>query len=76
MKKAYIQRIIAHHTTAEQAGIVFSRVKPRLAVYSHAPSSERMISQTRKTYAGPLQGAEDLVTIVIGEKIEVRHSAP
>ena len=65
--------IIAHHTTPEQAGDVFSRVKPRLAVYSHAPSSERMISQTRKTYAGPLQGAEDLLTIVIGDEIEVRH---
>ena len=32
-----------------------------------------MISQTRKTYAGPLQGAEDLLTIVIGEKIELHH---
>lgn len=72
---AALDAIIAHHTTAEQAGEVFSRVKPRLAVFSHAPNSERMISQTRKTYAGPLQGAEDLLTIVIGEKIEVRHFA-
>ena len=72
---AALDAIIAHHTTPEQAGVVFSRVKPRLAVYSHAPNSERMISQTRKTYAGPLQGAEDLLTIVIGEKIEVRHFA-
>lgn len=70
---AAVNAIIAHHTTPEQAGDVFSRVKPRLAVYSHAPNSERMISQTRKTYAGALQGAEDLLTIVIGEKIEVRH---
>jgi len=70
---AALDAIIAHHTTPEQAGDVFSRVKPRLAVYSHAPNSERMISQTRKTYAGALEGAEDLLTIVIGEKIEVRH---
>jgi len=70
---AVLDAIIAHHTTAEQAGEVFTRVKPRLAVYSHAPNSESMISQTRKTYAGPLQGPEDLLTIVIGEKIEVRH---
>jgi ribonuclease Z len=68
-----IDAIIAHHTTAEQAGEVFSRVKPRLAVYSHAPNTEAMISKTRKTYSGPLQGPEDLLTIVIGEKIEVRH---
>lgn len=72
---AAIDAIIAHHTTPEQAGEVFSRVKPRLAVYSHAPNSESVMTQTRKTYKGPLQGAEDLLTIVIGEKIEVRHSA-
>jgi ribonuclease Z len=67
--------IIAHHTTAEQAGEVFSRVKPRLAVYSHAPSSEALIAQTRKSYSGPLQGAEDLLTIEIGEQVTVRRFA-
>ena len=72
---AALDAIIAHHTTAEQAGEVFSRVKPRLAVFSHAPNSERMISLARRTYAGPLVGPEDLLTIVIGEKIEVRHFA-
>ncbi len=70
---AVVDAIIAHHTTPEQAGDVFSRVKPRLAVYSHAPNSDRMISQARKAYTGSLQGAEDLLTIVVGEKIELRH---
>ena len=70
---ATVEARIAHHTTPEQAGDVFSRVKPRLAVYSHAPNTEQMLSQTRKTYAGPLQAAEDLLTIVIGETIELRH---
>jgi ribonuclease Z len=65
--------ILAKHTTPEQAGEVFARVKPRLALYSHAPNAERVIAQTRKTYAGPLQGAEDMLTIEIGEKIDVRH---
>jgi len=51
---------------------VFARVKPGLAVYSHAPDAERVISQTRKTYSGPLRGAEDLLTIEIGEKIDIR----
>ncbi len=71
-----IDAIIAHHTTPEQAGEVFSRVAPRLAVYSHAPNTENVLAQTRKTYQGPLQGAEDLLTIVIGDKIEVRRSGP
>jgi ribonuclease Z len=69
-----IEAVIAHHTTPEQAGEVFSRVKPRLAVYSHAPSSEALITQTRKTYSGPLQGAEDMLSIEIGDTIEVRHA--
>ena len=69
------EAILAKHTTPEQAGEVFARIKPRLAVYSHAPDAERVITQTRKTYAGPLQGAEDLLTIEIGEKIEVRRFA-
>jgi ribonuclease Z len=29
------QAIVGHHTTAQQAGTVFARVKPKLAVYSH-----------------------------------------
>lgn len=63
------------HTTADQAGEVFARVKPRLAVYSHGPNTEGVMTQTRKTYAGPLEGAEDMLTIEIGEKIDVRHFA-
>ena len=69
------QSILAKHTTPEQAGEVFARVKPRLAVYSHAPNAERVMTQTRKTYTGPLQGAEDMLTIEIGEKIDVRRFA-
>jgi len=63
------------HTTPEQAGELFTRVKPRLAVYSHAPDTESVTAQTRKTYFGPLQGAEDMLTIEIGERIDVHHVA-
>ena len=70
---ARTEAVIAIHTTPEQAGEVFSRVKPRLAVYSHAPASDSVLEQTRKTYSGPLQGAEDLLTIDIGAQITVRH---
>jgi ribonuclease Z len=69
------EAILAKHTTPEQAGDVFARVRPRLAVYSHAPNTENVIAQTRKTYAGPLEGAEDLLTVEIGDTIEVRHFA-
>jgi ribonuclease Z len=73
--QASAEAIIAHHTTPEEAGEVFNRVKPRLAVYSHAPNTEAVIAKTRKTYTGPLQGPEDMLTIEIGDKIDVRHFA-
>jgi ribonuclease Z len=68
-------KIIEHHTTPEQAGIVFSRVKPRLAVYSHIvpPDVPNVVPHTRKTYAGPLEVGEDLMSIDIGNKIEVHR---
>ncbi len=71
---AVVAAIIAHHTTPEQAGEVFRRVHPRLAVYSHAPNTERVLARTRTTYDGPLQGPEDLLTIVIGDQVTVRHA--
>jgi ribonuclease Z len=71
--------IIAHHTTAEQAGEVFSRVKPRLAVYSHigrpSATEQDLIPPTRKTYAGPLEVGEDLMVIEVGDEIKVRRPA-
>ena len=73
---AIVDAIIAHHTTPQQAGEVFRRVAPRLAVYSHAPNTERILAQTRTAYAGPLEGAEDLLTILIGAHIEVVHHTP
>jgi ribonuclease Z len=52
--------------------VVFSRVKPRLAVYSHG-GSPADLAEARKTYSGPLEIGEDLMTIEIGDRIEVRR---
>ena len=73
-----IQKVIAHHTTAEEAGDVFSRVKPKLAVYSHIvpPNAPNLVRDTRKTYSGPLEVGEDLMTIEIGETVRVHRIAP
>lgn len=54
---------------------LFGRVKPRLAVYSHAPNTESVMAQARKACAGRLEGPEDMLTIEIGEQIAVRHFA-
>jgi ribonuclease Z len=71
------KRIVAHHVTPEQAGEVFSRTKPKLAVYSHivlpTATEQDLIPPTRKTYSGPLELGEDLMVIEVGEKVEVRR---
>lgn len=70
-----VQSILAQHASPEQVGIIFARVKPRLAVYSHiVPSptvAEDLIPPTRKHYDGPLVVGYDLMTIEIGDAIDV-----
>jgi ribonuclease Z len=77
MSPERVQGIIGHHTTAEQAGTIFAQLKPKLAVYSHIVpgGTTGLIPLTRKTYTGPLQVGEDLMSIEIGEKVVV-HDAP
>src|SRR5882724_8793847 len=72
------QRVAAHHTTPEQAGTIFARVKPKLAVYSHIVPGDTtdLIPLTRKTYSGPLEVGEDLMSIEIGEKVVVHRPPP
>jgi ribonuclease Z len=71
-------RVIAHHTTAEEAGRIFTKVAPQLAVYSHIvpPEVPTLIQQTRKTYSGRLEVGEDLMSIEIGEQVTVKRPAP
>jgi ribonuclease Z len=78
------QRIIGHHTTPEQAAGVFSRVKPRLAVYTHIvllttdpdvppPVIADVVSATRAGYSGAFEVGEDLMTVEVGDKITVHR---
>ena len=79
-----MQLIIDHHTTPEEAGIVFDRVHPKLAVYTHyvllsAPNSpevtiDEVLERTRTSYAGPLVAGEDLMRFEIGDTVEVLPS--
>jgi ribonuclease Z len=69
--------IVSQHVTPEEAGEVFSRTTPKLAVYSHiilpTATEQDVMPQTRKTYAGRVEMGEDLMVIEVGEKIEVRR---
>ena len=68
------------HTTPEQAGEEFSRIRPKLAVYSHfsllgvpEPTMDELVARTRTTYQGPLEIGEDLMAISIGDSVAVQR---
>ncbi|MSP37686.1 MAG: MBL fold metallo-hydrolase [Deltaproteobacteria bacterium] len=73
-----LKRIGANHTTPEQAGEVFARTKPKLAVYNHlllfgSATAQDLIPATRKRYDGPLLVGEDLLQIDIGAEIQTKQ---
>jgi ribonuclease Z len=72
-----IERVIAHHTTPEQAGEIFTRVHPRLGVFTHiipvTARADDIIPPTRKTYTGPLEVGEDLMVIDVGDEVTVHR---
>jgi ribonuclease Z len=67
--------IADHHTDGTEAGTVFQRVKPRLAVFSHATPNPATLALVRQNYAGPVEFGEDLMTIEVGDVVEVRRVA-
>lgn len=83
LKQPDIQRIVNHHTSPREAGLVFSRAQPKLAAYTHLvmlasetvapPSIEQLITETRMTYSGPLEVGEDLVCFEIDDHVVVRR---
>jgi ribonuclease Z len=80
----YIQRIMAHHTAAREAGTIFERARPKLAAFTHLvflaneqipPASlDDLIAETRQTYGGPLVVGEDLMAFEIGDAVNVRRT--
>jgi len=70
------QAILRHHTTPEQAASIFTRVQPRLAVYSHAVGTSATVDQTRTAYSGQVEMGEDLMSIDISDEIHVQRGIP
>ena len=64
LKLPAFQHIMSIHVTPSQAGTVFTRIRPKLAAYTHvtqlgtpaapAPDIADIVSETRETYRGPL----------------------
>lgn len=76
LKDGQVQRVMAHHTSPQEAGRVFKLAHPRLAVYTHLVllarpnippvTTDDLVAQTRETYDGPLVVGEDLMTFKVG----------
>jgi ribonuclease Z len=72
------QFILAHHTKPDEAGVVFARTKPKLAVFSHfvllstpkvpAMTEQEVVELARKNYSGPLLVGEDLMVFRVGHE--------
>jgi ribonuclease Z len=78
--KEQLKRIASNHATPDQAGIVFSRARPKLAVYNHlllfgGARAEDLIPLTRTSYTGPLVVGEDLMRFDIGNEVNARRFA-
>ena len=65
-----LKAIVGHHTTPEQAGQIFDRIKPKLAVFSHVIA---LVDLKRVPYSGRMELGEDLMVIEIGEQVRVKR---
>lgn len=82
-----LRRIVGHHTTPEEGAKLFNIVKPRLVVYTHLvmvtthkdyprPDEAEILARTRAAgYSGPLEVADDLTSLSVGDQIEVKRFA-
>ena len=79
-ERANLERIRRNHTTPEDAGAVFARTRPKLAVYTHLllfgdATDDDLIPATRGAYDGPLLVGEDLMRFDVGEEVQAGRFA-
>ncbi|WP_009476118.1 MBL fold metallo-hydrolase [Rhodococcus sp. JVH1] len=70
-----LPNVYAHHTNPRQAGEIFAKTRPEMAVYSHIVNGipgrvpgipdETLIERTRESYDGPLTVGQDLMSFQI-----------
>ena len=65
--------IVNHHTDVAEATLIFQRVNPKLALFSHAnlPPADTLAT-VRRGYGGRVEFGSDLMTIDIGSEITIR----
>lgn len=73
MQNPSTPRVLAHHTSPEDAGRVFAEAAPDFAVYTHMvlmgnPPIGELIARTRTTYDGPLVIGKDLMQFRLSDQ--------
>ncbi|NQZ54343.1 MAG: MBL fold metallo-hydrolase [Piscirickettsiaceae bacterium] len=74
-----LQKIIRYHTSPDQAAMVFNKVQPRVAIYSHlllfGINEQQLLEKTKSLYQGAVYIGEDLLKIGVGKNITVYPTA-
>jgi ribonuclease Z len=72
-----VNAVMSRHVSPQQAGEIFAKTKPKLAVYSHvglsSATEQDVIPPTREKYSGRVELGEDLMVIEIGDTVAVRR---
>ena len=73
-----IEFILSYHTVPEECGQIFTRVRPKLAVYNHillfmGVTLEEVMERTKSVYDGSIIVGEDMMQIQIGETVQVNN---
>jgi ribonuclease Z len=72
LTRGLAKTIAEHHTDGTEAGRVFQRVKPKLAMFSHFNvNPTATLPLVRRKYDGPVEFGEDLMTIDVGNAVNV-----
>ena len=77
---AVIDSIARVHTTPSQAGEIFAKANPRLAVFYHIDPGPKFAAElrasARRAYRGRLEVGEDLMHVAISDVITVSRRTP
>jgi ribonuclease Z len=77
-KNNRVNAVLTHHISPEQAGKLFTQVKPKLAVYSHivkflGATDADLRRRTETTYLQSFTIGEDLMTFHVDEDVSIRY---
>lgn len=70
------RQVVATHTTPVEAGRLFKLIQPRLAVFNHVitfdPADDsQLLAEACSVYDGPVELGQDLMTITVGETLQI-----